>query len=86
MHIFLGRDVMNSRRSGPGAPNPLRPGTARRFCGELGGFGSASYAPPKDSPPHGPPGCRVARGGYPPPAPTEPYLCFSHTALRDDGL
>ncbi len=29
---------------------------------------------------------RVARGGCPPPALTEPYLCFSHTALRDDGL
>jgi hypothetical protein len=25
---------------------------------------------------------RVARGGYPPPALTEPYLWFSHTALR----
>jgi hypothetical protein len=26
---------------------------------------------------------RVARGGCPPPALTEPYLCCSHTALRD---
>ena len=29
---------------------------------------------------------RVARGGCPPPALTEPYKCCSHTALRDDGL
>jgi len=29
---------------------------------------------------------RVAGGGYPPPALTEPYKCCSHTALRDARL
>jgi len=27
-----------------------------------------------------------SQGDCSPPAPTEPYLCCSHTALRDDGL
>ena len=31
-------------------------------------------------------GCRVARGGYPPPALTEPDLWASHPALRDTGV
>jgi hypothetical protein len=30
--------------------------------------------------------CRVARGSYPPPAPTEPDLWASHPALRDIGV
>ena len=34
----------------------------------------------------GQPCCRVARGGCPPPAPTEPDLWISHPALRDTGV
>ena len=29
---------------------------------------------------------RVTRGDYSPPVPTEPDLCLSHPALRDDGV
>ena len=47
---------------------------------------SAAADSPHDSDPSRYRPCRVARGGYPPPAPTEPCLRCSHTALRDGGL